>query len=95
MKKRVFWSLHDISAQRQGYFEWLLELYELFSNLKAYFNIFNSYICVFIAKHIETCQYWNKTWCTEEFVSLENSFFIIVDMISKSLNIQPEEMHTY
>lgn len=31
----------------------------------------------------------------KNFASLENSFFIAVHMISKSLNIQCEEMHTY
>ena len=36
----LFRGLYDISAQRQGYFEWLLESYKLFSYFKAYFYIF-------------------------------------------------------
>lgn len=86
MKKGVFSGLHDISPQRHGYFEWL-NCMNCFLTLKPIFIFFNNCICVFVAKHLETCQYRNKAWCTEEFVSLENSFFIVVHMNSKSLNI--------
>ena len=76
------------SASRQAYFEKLFELYDFLT-----FNfifVFSVVTYVFIAKHIEICQYWDKAQCTEELVSLKTSLFI-----SRSLNIQPEEMHTY